>query len=303
MASQKGSIAVAVCALLLVALVAGFWFVARSTSEPEKAFDPKAVFLDYRDRAEQALGRQEAVDFSLEKNPNSFSCLYTSAAECSSGGGLFQLYESAHAGSQPLTQLSSDSGLDHLGMGCKGFPSEACPIRVEAKWAPVCGGARCEGTRSIKVKVRVAYQPPGAENELWEQEREFSPAIKLSQAVECERSGGIWTGSYCGTSETERQIASGQMAIASGGVPPMDHALPPSDAVCSNQLEIQGVWHDLEHLGPGRAQARVAAMNGCPGEDVFVFQCQPKPNDDREGQWVQVEAMMVPACNEPYSRQ
>jgi hypothetical protein len=298
MASQRGNIAIILC-LLLLASGAGFYFFYTGASTPEeKPADPMVVFDDLRTRAEAALNQPAVLNFTVERNSNSFACLFTSAAECGGGGGAFQLFEKTDPGSQPLSQLIRDFGLTPEGMGCRGFPSDACPLKVEASWSPVCAGPRCEGTRSAKLKVRVMYQPTSTAHELWEQEREYTPQIVLSKAVECERGGGAWAGTDCmSAGQSDREIASGEAA------PPVEAAPPPvelpTDVQCPAHIEIQGDFFTVEHLGPNRGQARTPAMNGCPGEDIFVFQCQAKSNLDREGHWVQVEAQMAPRCDQP----
>jgi hypothetical protein len=307
MVSQRGSIVFALClALGFLALFGGVYYVFSSSMLESARVNPEAAFDDLVAQVDRAMSQPGVMNASVERNPNPFACLYTTTADCDGRGGPFQIYEGAEAGARPLSQLIQDAGLTAEGAGCRGFPSEACPLRVEARWQPVCSaGARCEGTRSARIQVKVLLQGVSYPRD-WEREEVITPALKLSAAVSCERGGGVWALTECLSHEqaSQRQIASGPARAGLLREPEereerleQQLAAVAPEVHCPDQLNIQGQYHYLEYISPGRSQARTPAMNGCPGEDVFVFQCQPRQPDDREGQWIQVEAQMAPNCD------
>jgi hypothetical protein len=71
---------------------------------------------------------------------------------------------------------------------------------------------------------------------------------------------------------------------------------------CPNQIVVQGQYFPVQFLAADRGQVSVPAMScQSPGYyDVFVFQCAAKnpPTFPNEGQWIQVEAVMAPACGQ-----
>jgi len=303
MGSQKGSaVLLFTLALGLAAVMGGVYFVYSSGSgEESTALEPQEAFDALKKRVDLAVGESVLLNASVERNSNSFACMYTAIADCQGQGGLFQIYEGVEQNAPPLSQLLRGTGLTVEGAACRGFPSPACPLRVEAVWSPVCNsGYRCEGTRSARFKFKVMLGDNPDNPQEWTREELFTPSIKLSQSVTCERGGGVWGVTECLTPDqaAERQIAS----RGNEGKPRFDADQSPTvpeqpEYVCPDQLEIQGEYVQLEHLGANRALARVPAMNGCLAEDIFTFQCQHKRADDREGQWVQVEAQMAPNCD------
>lgn len=64
---------------------------------------------------------------------------------------------------------------------------------------------------------------------------------------------------------------------------------------------VQGQYYPVQFVAADRGQVSVPAMScHLPGAiDVFVFQCaQRSPASFHgEGQWIQVEAAMAPACD------
>jgi hypothetical protein len=307
-------------------MVGGVYYFLHGSGGEQVAVDPHDAFDRLCGQAEKALAVSQSMNYSLSRNPNSFSCLYTSSAECAGKGGSFLFYESADSGAQPLSQLVTDAGLTADGLGCRGFPSPACPLRVESSWKPVCSSNRCEQTKSIQVKLNVVYDDGSKEVGplSWNKEALFSPSLQLSAAVTCERGGGVWTNVECLTPEqaAQRNIASTR------GSPPAAEASESSPApgaeataaateaeqfICPQQIAVQGVYYPVDFLTAGRSRVKVPAMNGCNTEDTFVFSCNRKEpaQFEGEGQWVQVEAIMAgPDCqsgaalggNEDYSR-
>jgi hypothetical protein len=296
--TQKGSFALIVCFVLgFFALMGGVYYFASSSHSENQASDSRAIFDQSKARMEQVFSRNDTWNVSVERNPNAFACLKSSSGNCQGRGGLFVIYD----GNEPLSQLNFSSGLDARGVGCQGFPSEECAVRVEASWEPVCSAnGPCDNTRSAKIQARVVYDTGKSPPEEWKRDQVVSPQIQFSEAVICERGGGVWALTECLSPDqaSQRQIASGAQ---NGETPvyPEDSApmavLP--DASCPNQQMIQGELMDVEPIGPNRAQVRIPAMNGCPADDIFIFQCQPISARDREGQWVQIEAQLAPACD------
>lgn len=318
--NQKGNfVLIAVFGLGFLLCMGGVYYAMSDAADGNRklASDPKLVMADLQERVEKALTNPSAVDASVERNPNQFACLFSVSGACRGYGSVFLLYEGA--ASQPVSQLMRGSGVSFDGVGCNGFPSEACPFRVEAMWEPVCAPGACENTKSIKIKARVTYNPGGGDPLLWNKEAMFTPVLRLSQGVVCERGGGIWASTECLTPEqaAQRRIAS---TLPKGTPPPAglreaaeaydraraENPTQPQvaaeelESICPETIVVQGQFYTIEYLGPGRSQVHVPALNGCPAEDTFVFQCTPKTpaSFEGEGQWVQVEAVMAPNCDE-----
>lgn len=311
---ENGSFALlAILVIGAATLLGGVYYFASNASRSEKvAQRPEDLFDTLREQAEKALAAPDSMATSLPRNVNAFSCLYSASGDCAGKGTQFLFYESGQ--SQPLSQLGLDAGLTAEGFGCRGFPSMACPLRVEASWDPVCGGGgRCENTKSMNVKLKVVYNDGVNKQPIdWEKSALFSPPIQLSQGVACERNNGIWANTECLTPEqaAQRNIASAR----SPRVAAQDYesaqreadarAVPvtpnnPDQYICPNQIVVQGAYYQVDFISAGRGQVKVPAMNGCPAEDIFVFTCNQKQpaSFDGEGQWIQTEAVMVgPDC-------
>lgn len=288
-----------------------YFLLAGGKSENAADNSGRVLFEEMKARVGQVMGRADVMAVSVDRNPNSFGCLSTATAACAGQGGLFLLYDSKQA-SAAMSQLVRGTGLSGEGAGCRNFPSPACPVRVETQWQPVCGGGRCEGTRSFSVHATVVFDDGTAPAERWEQKGNFSPEIRVSQAVSCERGGGIWAGTECISHDqaAQRRVASS----ARGGDDISERfqerenavnaaAAPMSDSgkivyVCPDAMPIQGELYTVERISDDRGQVQAAAMNGCPGVDRFVFSCQQKmpAQFELEGQWVQIDAQMQPDC-------
>ncbi len=315
---DQGNIALFLClGLAVLAIGSGFYLLFSSLGSSEKSKDPKVTFEDLKREAEQAFANPVSVDASLERNSNSFACLYSGSADCTGKGGTFLFYPEAN--SQPISQLLVDGGLSRDGASCRGFPSEFCPFRVESTWTPVCKSNSCEDTKSFRIKIKVVYNT-GPKNEYeWQQEKLVSPTLHLSQAAACQREGKVWAETECISTEqaARRNIASDAVAPPSNVVAPegMDEAalrrqeqetggapknLNPADLICPELINLEGRDWNVERIAPGRAQVRLAATNGCPGaEDLFTFECRGKfpAAFEREGQWTQVDVLQAPSCD------
>jgi hypothetical protein len=267
------------------------------------AYDAAVASLD------KALQNPASVQASLDRNP-SFSCFFSNDGNCKSQGGAFLLFETATS-AHSLSQLANDAGVDELGMPCNGFPSKECPLRVETAWVPVCAGDRCESTHSLTVKAKVTLAPinPGEAPIEWTKDAMFTPQILLSRSTECARQAMEWTGSECLTPSqiAERRLASPTVARLEQAQPPIDQrdttvtTISPAVYECPQQIVVQGQYYPVQFIAADRGQITIPSMS-CPQpgmQDVFVFQCSVKnpaafPN---EGQWIQVEAVMAPACD------
>lgn len=308
MRSQSGSTVLLVCFALALAALGGGLYWAMSSGTKEAQADPRVAFEQVRERVEKAMSEPRILNASVDRNPNPFACLYTATADCRQGGGLFLLYEGVEPSAAALSQLNRSNGVSLDGFACRGFPGPTCPIRVETEWSPVCGASGpCENTRSARLTARVMLNS-GEITDEWTRDALVTPNLKLSEAVVCERSGGVWGLTECLTHDqaAQRQIASGGQAerIDPRYLERPDDPPPPverNDAprvACENEISIQGESYPLQYISHNRAQVSVPAMNGCPAEDSFVFQCQPKSLDDPYGQWIQIEAKMAPSCDE-----
>jgi hypothetical protein len=277
----------------------------RVAEEAKAAYDEAVAALD------RALNDPRNMQDSVERNHSSFECLYRSNAECRGRGGAFLLYDASQE-KRPLSQLARDAGIDSLGRPCKGYPSHACPLRVETVWEPVCADARCESTNSVTVKAKVSLFPliEGTLPMEWTRDAIFTPQLALSSTVSCERGGGIWANTECLTQAqaAERQLASTprtDSARAATASPPPEQATEqagvPSQYECPNQIVVYGQYFEVSWLAADRGQVNVPSQTCPPGVfDLFVFQCAAKtpasfPN---EGQWIQVEAVMAPPCDQ-----
>ncbi|RZA08410.1 MAG: hypothetical protein EOP11_04940 [Proteobacteria bacterium] len=320
--NESGNFAFSAMVLLALLALAGgaYWAFKPGDKGHVAGTDPMATFEELKLRMQAAMNNQAAVSFSVDRNPNSFSCLFQASGNCQGRGGLFLLYENLRPDGQALSQLMRGAGFNAEGLGCTNFPSETCPLRVEAMWKPVCGGNYCENTRSFQLKASVVLQvSPEAQPTRWDEEKMFSPELKLSAAVTCERGGGAWAGTRClsGSEAMARGVASRPEGNAdmNGYVPTgvAPGVFPEDELICPDHINIQGQLYTLERMPVGRAegdegrrvsgirgQVKTPAMNGCPDYDTFTFQCQQKvpAQFEGEGQWVQVEAQTAPNCHE-----
>jgi hypothetical protein len=320
---QSGNVTLlAIFALFALGLGGGLYYIFSPGAVDENAQrlkDAKAAYEEAVASLDKALADPANFNASLDHNTAAFGCLYSGDGNCRGQGGAFLLFEAANP-RHALSHLANDSGYDRYGGPCKGFPSADCPLRVETVWEPVCAGAGCEGTKSARVRAKVTLSAvAGNEAPLeWTKEALFTPPIQLSQAAQCGRGGGTWTGSEC---LSPSQLAERRIASPPGGATPEPAPvnLPPDSTAqavqetppepvqapvyeCPNQVVVQGQYYAVQFLSADRGQVTTPAMS-CPmpgATDVFVFQCTGKqpasfPN---EGQWVQVEAVMAPACDQ-----
>lgn len=307
MKNQLGSAVLWIALGLLFVLggSVGIYFGMQAPEEP--ALSAKDRYLEMIREVEAALGNQESLHWSVGKNNNSFSCLYSVSGNCRGSGGKFLLYSGSESASLPLSHLSKGMGLSPSGESCKNFPSESCPLRVEAAWVPVCSNSYCERTNQAKVFVRALLFEPGKNLEKWEKNATFYPRIVLSAATQCARDAKVWTGVDCLDADQARSLASkgqapalaldtaqpGQRRSEEGGVTNVE---PEKEVICPSVLTIQGENFPVQMISVNRGKVATPAMNGCPAEDIFTFQCQANQEDDREGQWIQIEAQMAPNC-------
>jgi hypothetical protein len=177
---------------------------------------------------------------------------------------------------------------------------------VEASWSPICSPTGpCENTRSFKAKVRLSFDD-GQNRDEWSKEAAFTPTVQLSAATQCERDGRVWAATECLSHDqaAQRELASRmpqsnpRVVEAEAGSRTEPAPVERQRVVCDREIVIQGQTYALSYISENQAQAAVPAMNGCPAEDVFTFQCQPKSPEDPYGQWIQIEARMASPCDE-----
>ncbi len=319
---QSGNVILLLLLLLVGLAGGGYYFMSPSAvSEREQAERDARVTYDEAVAAlERALNDPRQIDASVERNA-AFQCLFSLDGNCQGRGGNFLVFESKQS-PKPLSQLARDAGFDRFGSVCQGYPSKECPIQAETVWDPACNNAHCEGTKAFRVKATVTLAPmaEGQPPLVWHKEGMFAPTLQLSQATVCARGGGTWSGTECLTpgQVAERQIASPGAARAEEA-PPLDSRedraqgeMPqlPVQYICPNQIVVQGMYYPVQRISEDRAQVSVPAAS-CPAgptPDVFVFQCAarpvaegeppPVPGSTAEGQWIQVEAVMAPACDQ-----
>jgi hypothetical protein len=312
---QSGNVLLILIFGLFLACAGGAYFFWSGGSSAKVGHNQKAAYDEAVSRLEQAMADSKSLDNSLGRNSSSFSCLFTANADCKNQGGTFLLYPAGEKG-QPVSQMASDSGLTVEGAACKGYPSENCPVHVETTWQPVCAPNNCENTRSLRVTGKVTFHGSAGETPLeWSRQETYNPVVQLSQAVTCERGGGVWYNTECLTPAqvSERQLASsdGRRGARDGArheavqpaaaLPTPAEAQVPQRFQCPDKIVVQDQVYPIQQISEDRAQVSVQAMS-CPAEgvfDVFIFQCAAKsdPTFPGEGQWIQVEAVMAPACD------
>lgn len=310
---QSGFSAVMLLLLICVLGGAGYFFFGPRSASTSAELSDRALFDQAVTSLERALTDPQSISASLDRNA-AFQCLFSATGSCTGQGGAFLFYESRQT-SRPLSQLARTEGIAPDGNVCRSYPSKACPLRVETTWEPVCGGANCEATRSFHVHAKVTLLgEDGAAPLEWSRETMLSPEIQLSQAVQCARGGGTWSGTECRSGgEAERRIASPEdgrsrdelesEAALQAVRAAEEHQQGPAQAFeCPNTIVVQGQYYPVQFLQADRAQVSVPAMS-CPQPghyDTFVFQCARKTpaSFPTEGQWIQVEAVLDPPCGE-----
>ncbi len=299
-----------------LAVAVGAWFhLGSGDREPASGYgsaSPEKIVEEYRTRLVAAVESKAAMNFSVARNPAQFACLSSVSGSCQGAGGNFQLYPFEDPSAQPLTQLAYSTGLQLSGVGCNGFPSATCPLRLESRWVPVCGSGACDNVRTIRVEVSVVYSD-GTNSYSAREERLVQPTVQLSESVRCAREQGFYDGRQCvrgNYAREERAVAStadrngperaAQEVPANYRPDPRDFPLR-----CPDDIEIQGYTYPAELVAPGKARVRIPAINNCPGaHDTFIFSCvvipaneNPYARDD-EGKWQQSEAITAPPCDE-----
>jgi hypothetical protein len=270
-----------------------------------KKGSPEEIVEEYRVRLVAALESNSAMNFSIAKNPAQFDCLFSVSGSCRGRGGNFQLYPLEDSTSQPLTQLGYTTGLQITGVGCSGFPSANCPLRLESRWTPVCAGAACDNVRSMRVEVSVVFSD-GTNSFSARAERLVQPEIRLTESVRCQREQGFYDGRQCIKNfGTERTVASndrnGPARAADENYRPDPRDFP---LQCPEYFQVDSEFYRVELVGPGKGRIRIPAVNHCPdAHDTFILGCvaigaseDPYARSD-QGKWQQSEAIMAPPCD------
>lgn len=289
------------------------YYFSHSTSEetqsPALALDAPRLFQEYRARIEQALNDPSAIQVTLNRNPNQFACLFSNTGSCQNMGGNFLLFEVKAAQEIPLSQIIRGSGLDLSSTLCSTFPSVNCPFQITAKWTPVCGGNACDNTKSMHVRVDLVLNDGQSSAQKWNIERFIEPRISLTATASCARQGGVQRGDQCLSKDAaERVPASSPTDRVNARAGQETHIDPYSEQgqnafTCPDRIMIQGQEEYAVIDSLGHARVEIPASNGCPNAvDAFIFKCSPVGQPDqtvsRDGQWVQIEAILAPVCEE-----
>ena len=312
MKGQKGNftIILLLSCVVFLTLAGVIFFLSTNKNEntQQSAVDPKTFFEEYKARVEAALNDSHAFQVSIERNANQFGCLYTVSGACKGQGGNFLLFEKKDNKETPLSQIVRATGLNAEGALCNGFPSHDCPIRAEAEWQPVCGGAVCEATKSMNVKVSLRFDTGETTQTplTWNKTAFLTPDIALTASVQCAREGGVFDGGRCLTgAEAQRLPASNPTSsrVQQTTNPASNQVQGQEQNVyqCPDRIVVQGIEQVPYIDASGKARIESPASNGCPNAyDVFTFQCSPTNSQEypNEGQWVQTEAVLAPACDE-----
>lgn len=307
---------IAFLALVLFVGTGGYFLFRGDSSDSSRtpaSVDSKSVIDDFKARITQALKNQDAMNYTVERNPNAFACLNSNDGNCEGKTGLIFLFEKREAEGSALSQIHPGHGLAVDTLGCTGFPSKDCPIRIEAVWRPVCSPPRCEFTKSFYLKAKLIEQEaPEVTPVEWSQEQLISPDLKLSAAVACARDNGVYDGLTCrrpgdvptppAHNENTRPDESGLNAPA----PPREEApqeAPPVAAqfACPDSITVNGNAVQVD-ASMGTVKVEIPTSAGCNGQgfDYFSFQCIGKTpaTFDGEGQWAQISAVLAPSCGE-----
>jgi len=315
MGKQRGSFAlIMVFSCLGFLALGGLVYYISTTFSPSnqaQTKDPKEFFQSYKTRVENALQSQDAIQVSIDRNPNQFGCFYSNSGSCRGKGGSFLLFEIQNNGENALSHLIKNTGLSLEETSCNPFPSKECPFRIEAKWQPVCGGQACENTKSMKVFVSLRFDDGVSAPMQWSTDKFLEPRIILSASASCARQGGIYNGNDCLTgSAVERIPASDPRDNGAHGNEDIrnersrDQQEIPQQAetfICPETIVVQGMETIPYIDAMGKARVEVPASNACPNAfDTFIFQCGPVNPQTyaNEGQWVQTEAILAPACDD-----
>jgi hypothetical protein len=304
----------ALLALVVFIGVSAYFLLTGSNASPTRSVasvDQKSVFEQFKSRVAQALNNSDAMNYTVERNPNAFACLSTSDGNCEAKTAPVFIFEKRDVQSDALSQIHPEHGLALDTMGCTGFPSKDCPIRIEAVWRPVCSPPQCEFTKSFYLKVKLLYQE-GAEATPTQAtlEQLITPDLKLSAAVSCAREKGIYDGLTCrrpGDTVAAPSQPESQPNINSGSglnepvAPQQEPTTLVAQFACPETITINGNQVQVDAT-MAAAKVEIPTSAGCNGQgfDSFTFQCIEKTpaTFDGEGQWAQIGAQLAPPCDQ-----
>lgn len=303
---------VALSAAFVFVIIGAFFFFYGKGSDTNRtiaSIDSVSVVEGLKQRIQDAMNNQAAVNYTAERNPNAFACMSSANGDCSGRSGLILLFETPKA-TDSLSQMQVGQGLALDTLGCTGFPSQDCPIRIETTWTPVCAPGRCENTKSFKLRAKLSFQA-GVEATPadWFYEKMLTPSLIISAAVQCQREGGTYTGLTCkrGSAREEAprtiEASSVNSNVDSGLAPPVPPepatSVPVAQFACPSTITINGQPWPVD-TSIATAQLTVPTSAGCNGQgvDVFDFQCVEKSPAafDGEGMWTQTRAAIAPSC-------
>jgi hypothetical protein len=249
-----------------------------------------------KDKIEETLADTKALEATLRLNTSRFSCL-SSSEDCESKVGLFLLYGLEKNSPVPLSQISEEKGFSIEGANCSEFPSEKCPLRVEAAWRPAGDPKSCEERRPIQFQFRVVLNS-GSLFLDWKKEKVSSLKITASREANCKCQGLVYLAGECRAS-VSKELAQAQEApnvdndqlrleeerkerdlanVDSNGV-------PECPSIINFRSEEFAV---IDVSTKGETQIELEGEdNRCQSIDVFRFQCAAKIEAGQaKGEWV-----------------
>lgn len=160
--------------------------------------DERAVLVmeELKDQVQAAFQNADATTLTLRLNSNRFACLAEGGEGCQGKSGLFIFYGLDGKSPLPLSQIGEDKGMTLDKVGCSGFPSAECPIRVEASWRPVNAGASCDPQHPVQMQVRVIVNNGGIFLD-WKTERLTKLPVPLSARALCQCEGKTYAAGAC----------------------------------------------------------------------------------------------------------
>lgn len=257
----------------------------------------------------------------MERNHSRFGCMYSDLGSCRAfSGSPFVLYDRQ---GDNLSQLPKNFGVSLQGVACGDFPSQDCPVRIDASWKPHCDSSSCEPTLSANIFVKMTLQQGKNKVDDWHFATRISPAMQLSARARCLRDGKYYQNGKCERFQLSPEVRQAR-AVANAardaraadeekredylGRDARDGVAFDKAPVCPEFVSVAGEEYNIDELDDnGRAIVRVDSAAGCTYPDKYTFRCAGKLSksnaDAREpasrftGNWVQVDASIA-QCDE-----
>ena len=243
--------------------------------------DIGAVEEELRKDIEGALASKIAIQLSIAKNENRFSCLELGGDHCSNRGGLFYLYKE---NSLLLSQIAPEKGLSISKEPCSNFPSKDCIFRIESEWQNIADNERCETKHPIKMSARLLVSVGSGFRE-WKTEKTMHPNITLSQRALCECEGKDYAYGSC-----KEQLGIQERGFASlkGGAAQTNRALGSNvqgEINCPDLITYEGQEHDVSNRqNESKVTLELDSRECESGTDYVFFVCNAV-SGQKEGTW------------------